>query len=311
MKKNLLFILLTISLTALSQSWTPETAYWIYNYSGLTSQGNIRLSYLRDTSIAGKDCQILKKDEIIYSYWDSTSYYHVMDNEVTYYESGVTYILNEDHFDTLYFFSAKKNDRYSITNKLSWNENSHAYADVIDTGQIEINSVNLKWLAVKYHFIVYDVDHTVSDTIIERIGSSRYYFLPWDIINGSVDGNVGGNLKCYHDSLIGVYNNENYGDCNFDIGTGIPTLYTDNTIDIFPNPADNEFSVHFKNKQIANSVLVYSSSGQIIDLEKFAPYTDELKINTSAWKEGLYLLIIQYKSEVIKNKIIIVHPGKK
>jgi hypothetical protein len=102
--------------------------------------------------------------------------------------------------------------------------------------------------------------------------------LPWDFINGMVDGNQGGSLKCFHDSLIGIYNNYNSGDCKFDISLGIPIIES-NLVNIFPNPADKKFSITLKNNQVDNSILIYSASGQIIDLTHYGLKIHRLKKN--------------------------------
>jgi hypothetical protein len=309
MKKILIIITLFISYYGFSQSWDPKTAYWIYSANFMTSSGDVRLSYLRDTLINGQNCQILKRDEIVCDYYDKKCYYHVWDNEVTYYKSGVTYILNENHFDTLYYFSAKINDRFKVTSKLAWDTNASAYAKVIDIGQIEINSIKLKWLAIDYNFKRFDQEYNLRDTIIERIGATKYYFLPWDYINGTMDVNQGGSLRCYHDSLLGVYSSKNSGNCIFDISLDVYSSEIENAVDIFPNPADDEISIDLKNKQINSSILIYSSSGQIVELRNIKSDYKNLKINTSAWTDGIYLLVIQNKYGVIKNRIIITHPN--
>jgi len=297
-----------ISINGFSQSWNPKSAYWIYGAGYMSSSADIRLSYLRDTLIKGQNCQIIKKDVIHYDYINKKYSYNVWDNEVTYFNSGVTYILNNDKFDTLYFFSAKKNDKYKITSKLSWHSGDSAYAVVVDTGQILINSFKLKWLAIDYNFKLGSSNYKLRDTIIEKIGATKYYYLPWDFINGMVDGNQGGSLKCFHDSLIGIYNNYNSGDCNFDISLGIPIIESI-LVNIFPIPADKKISITLKNKQVDNSILIYSASGQIIESIKSNFDKNEIIINTSSWRDGIYLLVIKNKFGLQKEKIIITHPN--
>jgi hypothetical protein len=315
MKKILAILILFITYNGFAQSWDPYSAYWIYGASYYSSGAQIRLSYLRDTLINGQDCQILKRDVLEYDYYSKTYSYRVWDNEVTYYKSGVTYILNDNKFDTLYYFAANINDRYKITSKLSWRSKENAYAVVVDTGHTVINQNKLKWLAVDYKFKSdgFDVDYyTLRDTIIERIGATKLYYLPWDVINGMLDGNEGGELQCYHDYLIGVYNNNkyNYGDCNFDISLGIPSIES-NLVNVFPNPADSEFSITLKNKQVENILSIYTTSGQIVKSIRSNFSNDVIKINTSSWSNGLYILIVSNKSGSQKEKIIVSHCNSK
>jgi hypothetical protein len=273
------------------------------------SSADVRLSYLRDTLINGQNCQILQRDEIVFDYFSKKYYYHVCGYEVTYYKSGVTYILNENNFDTLYYFSAKIHDRFKVTSKLAWDTSASANAEVIDTGLIEISSIKLKWLAIDYNFKQDNQEYNLRDTIIEKIGATKYYFLPWDYINGMGDGNQGGSLKCYHDSLLGIYSNKNSSNCAFDISLGVSTNDIENEVDIFPNPADDEISIDLKNNQINSSILIYSSSGQIVDSRNIKSNNKYLKIKTSVWKDGLYLIVIQNKYGATKKRIIITHPN--
>jgi len=221
----LLGILFSLAMGGYAKDWNPKTAYWIYGASFMTSHGDVRVSYVRDTIVGSQNCQLLKKDMIEYSYPDKNYTYSVLGHEVTYYKAGVTYILNNNQFDTLYYFSAKINDRYKVTGSLKGYETDNAYAVVADTGSVIINTTRLKWLAVDYNFKTRYNQYTLRDTIIETIGATKYYFLPWDFINGMVDGNEGGSLNCFHDSTFGVYSCNQSTDCKFDFSLLNPSSY--------------------------------------------------------------------------------------
>lgn len=217
MKYLIQLLVLFYGLQASAQQWNPKTAYWIYGAHFMESYGDLRVSYLKDSLVDGHDCQVLKKDMIEYSYNYKTYSYRLIGKEVTYYASGVTYILNENHFDTLYYFNAKIGDRYMVTDRLKWHADDRAYAVIADTGSVTINTHKLKWQAVDYNFERQGTHYTLRDTIIERIGATKYYFLPWDFINGMVDGNEGGRLQCFKDSTLGIYSTSNSTDCKFDL----------------------------------------------------------------------------------------------
>ncbi|HET6557630.1 MAG TPA: hypothetical protein VFG54_09975, partial [Prolixibacteraceae bacterium] len=61
-------LLMLVFLQGYSQSWNPKTAYWIYDAPFLEYQGDLRVSYLKDTVVNDKDCQVLKKDMILYDF---------------------------------------------------------------------------------------------------------------------------------------------------------------------------------------------------------------------------------------------------
>jgi len=223
--RSLILVLLLISIQGYSHDWNPKTAYWIYNAEYMESHGDLRVSYLRDTIVGDQNCQLLKKDMIGYSYPFKSYTYRVLGNVVTYYKAGVTYILNNNKFDTLYYFSAKINDRYKVTGMLNESKKDDSYAVVADTGSVIINSARLKWLAVDYNFKTSSNQITLRDTIIETIGATKYYFLPYDYINGMLDANQGGSLNCFHDSILGVYSSNQSTDCKFDLSLVKPTPY--------------------------------------------------------------------------------------
>lgn len=217
MKYFIQLLVLFCGLQAFAQQWNPKTAYWIYGAHFFESYGDLRVSYLKDTIVDGHNCQLLKKDMIDYWCVPKVYSYRLLGKEVTYYASGVTYILNNNHFDTLYYFNGKIGDRYKITDRLKWQPADKAYAQIADTGSIIVNAQKLKWQAVDYFFERNSQHYTLRDTIIEKIGATKYYFLPWDEINGMVDGNEGGGLNCFNDAYFGYYNTANETGCTFDL----------------------------------------------------------------------------------------------
>lgn len=302
MKKILYISLIFISYLCHGQSWNPKTAYWIYKARFfLFTEGDIRLSFLKDTLVNDEICQMMGLEIIEYNYLDKKYRYKKYGQEITYHKSGVTYILNGNQFDTLYYFSANIGDKYKITGRLSQTGDS-GYATVIDTGRMVINSSYLKWLAIDYKFFRKNWEHSIRDTIIEKIGSTKLYYLPWDIINGMVDGNRGGSIKCYFDPSLGVYTKNNSGNCTFDISLNTSSINIAENINIFPNPADHMIMINASDYLEGSKMVIYSASGQIIE-SRILDINNQ--IDTKEWKEGLYLIMIQNKWGIKKQKIII------
>lgn len=81
--------------------------------------------------------------------------------------------------------------------------------------------------------------------------------------------------------------------------TSINEFQSTNEILIFPNPADNEV---FIQTNISSDMSVYNSLGQNILYSPMSKSTKRV-INTSEWKEGLYLININSKAY----KLIIHH----
>jgi hypothetical protein len=225
MKYLIYLLVLFCGLEASAQQWNPKTAYWIYGADFMASYGDLRVSFLKDTLVDGHDCQVLKKDMIEYSYYDKTYSYRLIGKEVTYYASGVTYILNDNHFDTLYYFDGKIGDRYKVTDRLKWHPTDSGYAMIADTGSVIINTQKLKWQAIDYYLKTGNRQSTLRDTILEKMGATKYYFLPWDVINGGLDANEGGQLKCFNDSYFGNYTLRNSTGCSFDLSLVVSKKY--------------------------------------------------------------------------------------
>ena len=302
MKKVIYILLIFISYHCYGQSWSPKTAYWIYEARFfLFTKGDIRLSFLRDTLVNNEICQIMGLEMIEYNYVDKKYRYKNYGQEITYYKSGVSYILNGNQFDTLYYFSANIGDKYKITGRLS-QPGDYGSATVIDTGRIVINSLNLKWLAIDYKFLRQNWERTIRDTIIEKIGSTKLYYLPWDIINGMLDGNRGGSLKCYYDPSLGIYNADKSGICTFDLSLNTESTDNADDISIFPNPADQVIMINFNDYIEESRITIYSSFGQILETRNLEKV---MQIDTHEWKEGLYLIMIQNKWGIKRKKIII------
>jgi hypothetical protein len=264
--------------------------------------------YEKDTIIGGMNCQVLKKDIIGYSYEYKYYWYQVIGHEVTYtkYNSGVTYILNDNQFDTLYYFSGKINDHYKITDRLKGDPKASAYAVIKDTGSVIINSQKLKWQAVDYNFKVSDGHYTLRDTIIEKIGATKCYFLPWDIMNERLDFNQGGALRCYHDWMLGEYpGNQN---CIFDLSLVTPNRFEPyiNKVVLFPNPIVNTSVVRVQsNSHEPLKIEIYNYSGALIREDYFS---GDYPIGSLQLTKGLYMYRIVCNTQVVKmDKIIVVN----
>ncbi len=95
-----------------------------------------------------------------------------------------------------------------------------------------------------------------------------------------------------------------------DICNSIEEYFSQETISLFPNPADNELTISFYLKYGNNfSIDVYNSIGQIIysDLINKLKGLQSYKINTTAFSDGFYIIKFNFKNKIFTNKIIIHH----
>ena len=82
---------------------------------------------------------------------------------------------------------------------------------------------------------------------------------------------------------------------------------TDNEIQLIPNPANKEVTLHYNfGKNGKREISVFNSSGSIIYESIISEPNGKKKINTSEWANGMYLfkIIDQNKTEVVKKLLI-------
>jgi hypothetical protein len=80
-----------------------------------------------------------------------------------------------------------------------------------------------------------------------------------------------------------------------------------NLLNVYPNPADMEFSINLKNNQVDQSISIYTASGQLVKSIESNTSNDKITINTSSWKNGLYIVMIINKAGTQKEKVLVNH----
>lgn len=77
-------------------------------------------------------------------------------------------------------------------------------------------------------------------------------------------------------------------------------------INIYPNPVQNELNVQILSEYNRyNSISIYSSDGKLCYVREFKPNDVEIKVNTSNWSEGIYLVRLFSEEEIYSKPIII------
>ncbi|HRP39206.1 MAG: T9SS type A sorting domain-containing protein [Chitinophagales bacterium] len=90
-----------------------------------------------------------------------------------------------------------------------------------------------------------------------------------------------------------------------DIHTGILPTSIKNQVNIFPNPAQNDFTIDF-NGTFYERIEIINSSGQQIKSFKVLPNTLQINVNTETLSEGLYLVrLLNRSGETLIKKLSI------
>ncbi len=90
----------------------------------------------------------------------------------------------------------------------------------------------------------------------------------------------------------------------FDIGgtIGVKETNTDNNISVYPNPAKDFVKVSTDNGQ-QTTVKIYNTLGMLV--EEFEMNSDEIEINVSDYKSGIYFINISNEEYNVTKKIVI------
>lgn len=163
------------------------------------------------------------------------------------------------------------------------------YGDTVVSGQI-----------LHYQSVRYDFDTSpfiIEDKIYKGIGSLNYYMEIFDIFNNQLGGGFGGPLVCYrfnnvsyiNDLLQDSYINDISDDC---IVINSIDDVDDNYIVVYPNPSTDYVNVNSKGINTENTIVVYSSSGIVYNLQLFMRNANTCSINITRLPPGFYYLLI-------------------
>lgn len=238
MKSTLLFFTLFFSSLSFAQNWAPAGAKWHYTYIGFSS-GYVEIANVGDTIIAGQTCQKLQKTFNGLQFGVTPTSY-IFDTSYTYENNGVVYVLEQNQWKTLYNFNATIGEHWPMAPLPEFGgctENSQL--KVLATGTKVINAQTLKYLVVDFC----NPDLTsqgFQDTIIEKIGFTGSYMLPFDMCTMAFDGNEGGPFRCYSDDNFSTYKPFYANDCEYLVGVEENQMHK---LAIYPNPSAGQLYI--------------------------------------------------------------------
>lgn len=294
----LFFPFLFVISSLFSQTWCDNGANWKYNYSsGFGSDGYVQISYIADTTILNKPCKKLKKERFVYYFPSSSSHHTDLAFEYTYKENNIVYILALNEWDTLYNFNAQIGESWQFPKNLGYNLCMDiSRFEVIDRGTKSINGITLEYLIVNIYFEFDENTTPLTDTIIQKIGTTNFYMFPHDFCNGFVDAHEGGSFRCYSDDNFTTYKPNFPYKCDYHLG--IEKL-TDLNITIYPNPASNHISILSDLNEIQ---LV-----EITDLvgRKVLEFNNSNSFDVSNLSKGIYQVRIHVQNEIYSQQIVI------
>lgn len=299
MKKNLLLLVIILSFQSLkAQYWCTPGSEWHFDHKYFNNPGYRSWKYLYDTTIAGNTCNKIKVNSTVApTNWPVTQFinyvYTYSSNKVVYIKD-VTQLSNS--FDTLFNFNAAIGDKWRMA-PVSRAFCAAGHVIVLDTGNASIQGQTLHWLKVNY----LSASKNSIDTIFERLGALNVFpYWPDNICPGAIDGEEGGQLRCFSDSQITGYKHAYTNDCNYypgyNVGLATPEGQ-DKQVRMFPNPATDALTIEAAHLSGRDCTLQLTDLlGRVIFSQAFdhAP----VHLNMSKVQSGIYLVKLKEGDEL-------------
>jgi hypothetical protein len=301
MKSTILFFALFFSSLSFAQNWAPAGAKWHYTYIGFSS-GYVQIAYVGDTIIAGQTCQKLQKTFNGLQFGVTPTSY-IFDTSYTYENNGVVYVLEQNQWKTLYNFNATIGEHWPMAPLPEFGgctENSQL--KVLATGTKVINAQTLKYLVVDFC----NPDLTsqgFQDTIIEKIGFTGSYMLPFDMCTMAFDGNEGGPFRCYSDDNFSTYKPFYANDCEYLVGVEENQM---RELTIFPNPSAGKFTIEAP-LEAGQVIALFDLNGQLVYRQLLinSGFSQTLDIELNP---GIYLVqLLNQEGEKLTSQRLVVN----
>jgi hypothetical protein len=285
MKSTLLFFALVFSLLSFAQNWAPAGAKWHYTYIGFSS-GYVEIANVGDTIISGQTCQKLQKTFNGLQFGVTPTTY-IFDTSYTYENNGVVYVLEQNQWKTLYNFNAVVGEHWPMAPMPEFGGCTvNSQLKVLTTGTKVINAQTLKYLVVDFC----NPDLTsqgFQDTIIEKIGFTSSYMLPFDMCTMAFDGNEGGPFRCYSDDNFSTYKPFYANDCEYLVGVEENQMHE---LAIYPNPSADKFTIEAA-LEPGQVIALYNLNGQQVFSQEIlnSGVNSSLEVNLTP---GMYVLLL-------------------
>ncbi len=301
MKKIILILFVIIqSVYSFAQNdFAPIGAKWYYeNIEGMMPPaiGYIVFESTKDSLV----------NHITYKVITTTYYSHLNTKvnqgiELTRYDSGKVYSLYNNKEYLLYDFNLMVGDTFKVymRNRTYCNQDTIYPLRVDTVGQIIINSqkLNYQYLSTKDSSM-----HGYNLRIYERLGCTNFMFPNTDSYCIE-DAFEPGPLRCYSDSLIGLY--KRFPEpCDTVINEHDIIKEIDiSTLNICPNPVKDGFYLKLNNMPVTNisNVAIFNLSDIEILSTVVQPKT---VVDISKLSPSIYILRVNYEGKIFYTKLI-------
>lgn len=295
------FLLFLYGISCSSQVWIDQGASWHYDYWTIGWYGQFNSTYTQDTTINGIQCQKIETER--YSFGQSSPGVWVSSGPLywptncTYTSNDTVYYWNEtdNDFFVLYDFGASIGDQWIVghTNTGFVECNDTSIVIVVDTGSVNINSMNYRYIDLQPES---NSSIGMSGRFVERFGNMTENDAPFqwnfpltfgcDSIQGTVEW-YWFNFKCFEDNSFSLYNPSGE-DCEWWINN--VSIDEESEIDIiyFPNPVEDKLQIIIPDGDF--EITIHNSVGQTVRHKKLQ---GSGSIQVEGLSTGIYIIYVK------------------
>lgn len=297
--KTLITFLFSVSvLVTNAQDFAPQGATWHYSESFFYPLPYVsyfmKFEVTGDTIIDGQNCSIIHKE-------GKALCYQRPDNEFVYSSNDTVFVYdqNDSIFRVLYDFSANAGDSWEyIVDGFDPSTDQDTNVIMVDsTDTIIFNGQSLKRQFVTYQFSSESGSYEYPSTIIERMGDTKYMFNYYQDLLFTCDMNWSAGLRCYEDSLIGLYETGIADSCEYFELYNSVSEHEFSSFSLSPNPAHDQLKINV-HKGVIEMIRILDNQGRLI-LE-----TKEGSIDISQFESGIYLVSVQSENRWSQQRFI-------
>jgi len=212
-------------------------------------------------------------------------------------DSVLYFSVNQNDFVLLYNYNAMVGDTQTIYAPNVNGIDTSVQLLVISTDSININGFNKRryvTIRLTYYF-------DFGGAVIEDIGSTGFPFPQFGFCDP-----INGGIRCYEDSIVGLYNFNPVLGCDSIWGVGLDDLNEKDDIIIYPNPFNFYLTIFNISPLSESDIIIRDPLGRAIKSLHYevSPNQNSVSIDLNALRNGIYFLeVVQEKSHWVKKVI--------
>lgn len=285
--------------------WAPIGAKWyISKIEGTMppDEGYILYEVSRDTIMQEKNVKVITRTYFHSNGKDVTT----LENEYTYEKDSVVYYWKKGRFYTLYDFSARPGDKWTVYGSgIFMDYCGYDSLGVVVVDSVTTLTINNQKLKAIYTSPEINSDWHFEDVIIERVGNITH-LLPKSegcLLDTPDDE---GSLRCYEDNNLGLYK---AGYCQL-VNCDCKELknYTsvnnikNSSFQVYPNPVKDYLIIKYSDNCLLNGFTnaeIYNVKG-----EKMYSFINPEKLFVGFLNSGFYFLKLSFSDQILYFKFI-------